>query len=261
MPENDEIPDEPNDEEPEKPESDKPKEPEKKTISKEAKGEALDPLSSEEKVSSSKDMRDLDEMEKKVRQLSEREKAELKANKKAQKVNKEIIEVLNSIQRRVDRLEEEDVAARQERKYGDYISLAIDELGLQEMEDKVRTNSGDSTKKAVEHWNALARKLQEEMHNYDKAIFEGETDRYNQLAEKFERMANESGDPLMQEFIEKRNMVDQKYAKTLELLDKTLMLNLLLLKSQRIDPPTALKEELREMAEEYSKEGDYYLTD
>ena len=145
------------------------------------------------------------------------------------------------------------------RKYGDYIKLAIDSLGLTEIEDEVRFKKKGTSEKAVMHWNALALKLQADRESLNNALFDGSLDKYNVLSEKFQEIAKQSGDELAMEYFELRNILDRKHAMQYELGDLSMMLSLLLIREIGLSQPKALLTELRDLARKYGDSQTDYL--
>lgn len=170
----------------------------------------------------------------------------------------QIVELFVRLDDRMSRLESQTALINETRKYGDYIKLAIDRLGLHEISEDVRFKKPGSAEKAAQHFNALAMKIQADRNALNTTLFEGDVDKYNLLFGRFEAIAKQSGDESAIEFVELNRVKDNQHGMQYEIGDLSLMLNVLLCRQVGIAVPKAIINELRTSASKYGDVHEQY---
>lgn len=175
-------------------------------------------------------------------------------NKRLDKIIRAVISNANEIKS----IQQDAETYKDRERYGDYLQLAIDRMNLEQVGDEIRTKKEKGVYKAVESFDTLARKLQEDIRGLNQSLFEGETDKYNVLGDKMKKIAEESGDQLAQEYFDLRKIYDQKHALIEEQRDLSLLLNVIFCYQMGIPVPKAILKELKGMADKYRKEDKQY---
>lgn len=204
-----------------------------------------------------RDLEDMREADMRLKELTPRERDELKAMLSAKDTLQSLVETIMSMDSRLRGIENQTAMITENRKYGDYIKLAIDTLGLTEVAEDVRYKREGTPEKAVMQWNALVHRLQEDRRSLNDSLFDGNVDKYHTLEAEFEKTGRETGDPMVLEYFELRKILDKKHAIQYEIGDLTMMLALLLVRQLNLLQPQALMDELHDLAK---KHGDEFTT-